>query len=255
MATSETEVRRRHRDEGAEENEGADDEVSPQPAEDSEPAPEGTDYWDLDDDDQWGSSSYSTSELAKKRKVLRRSNLEVGIAFACHLILMCYYIYVHVYDATIVKRNKGEGFDYSYGGRWKFLTYINIVSPASAAVLERDQLSMLSLILLQWVQFIFYFLCFFTDIMPRSYFKVKFQRACDLIFTTTAAPMSFVSVANYTYQSINLTVIIPITCCSFSMHWRSINKPEFCAIMTANVPTVLIIKINIRSNNFHERRC
>ena len=124
MATSETEVRRRHRDEGAEENEDAEPDVSP---EDSEPAPEGTDYWDLDDDDQWGSSSYSSSELAKKRKVLRRSNLEVGIAFVCHLTLMCYYIYVHVYDATIVKRNKGEGFDFSYGGRWKFLTYINIV--------------------------------------------------------------------------------------------------------------------------------
>ena len=129
MATlSEAEVRRRHRDEGAEESEDAEPDVSP---EDSEPAPEGTDYWDLDDDDQWGSSSYSSSELAKKRRVLRRSNLEVGIAFVCHLALMCYYIYVHVYDATIVKRNKGEGFDFSYGGRWKFLTYINIVSHAA----------------------------------------------------------------------------------------------------------------------------
>ena len=49
---------------------------------------------------------------------------------------------------------------------------------------------------LQWLQFIFYFLCFFTDIMPRSYFKIKFQQACDLMFTTAAVPMSFVSVAN-----------------------------------------------------------
>lgn len=127
MATSEAEVRRRHREE---ESEDAEADESP---EDSEPAPEGTDYWDLDDDDEWGpsSSSHSSSELSKKRRALRRSNLEVGIAFVCHLTLMCYYIYVHVYDATIVKRNKGEGFDYSYGGRWKFLTYINIVSHAA----------------------------------------------------------------------------------------------------------------------------
>ena len=126
MATTETEVRKRHRDEGDGENE-----VSAVVQEDSEPAPEGADYWDLDDDDQWGpdsSSSYSKSEVARKRKVLRRSTLEVGIAFACHVFLMCYYIYVHVYDATIVKRSKGVGFDLSYGGRWKFLTYLNLVS-------------------------------------------------------------------------------------------------------------------------------
>lgn len=133
--SSETEIRQRHREQQeAEENEEA--EFLP---EETEPTPEqGSDYWDLDDDDQWGSSSYSTSELAKKRKVLRRSNTEVGIAFACHLILMCYYIYVHVYDATIVKRSKGVGFDFSYGGRWKFLTYLNIVSqPFGASLVPR----------------------------------------------------------------------------------------------------------------------
>lgn len=204
MATTETEVRRRLRNEGAEESETGDD-VSP---DDSEPAPEGTDYWDLDDDDQWD-SSYSSSELAKKRKVLKRSNLEVAIAFVCHLALMCYYIYMHVYDATIVKRNKGEGFDLSYGGRWKHLSYINIVSQISChthtpvlannVIIPKLIVRMSSMCLfcpLQWVQFIFYFLCFFTDIMPRSYFKVKFQQACDLIFTTTAVPLSFVSTVN-----------------------------------------------------------
>lgn len=128
--TSETEVRKRHHKQKIEENEDA--EVTP---EETEPASEqeqeqGADYWDLDDDDQWASSAYSTSELAKRRNVLRRSNTEVGVAFVCHLVLMCYYIYVHVYDATIVKRSKGVGFDgmLTFGGRWKFLTYINLVS-------------------------------------------------------------------------------------------------------------------------------
>ena len=125
--TSETEFRKRHHKQEVEENEDA--EVSP---EETEPAPEqeqGADHWDLEDDDQWASSAYSTSELAKRRNVLRRSNTEVGVAFVCHLVLMCYYIYVHVYDATIVKRSKGVGFEGmdTFGGRWKFLTDINIV--------------------------------------------------------------------------------------------------------------------------------
>ena len=55
----------------------------------------------------------------------------------------------------------------------------------------------------QWVQFIFFFLCFFTDIMPRSYFKGKFQQACDLLFTTVAIPLSFVSTCNYMASNAN----------------------------------------------------
>lgn len=126
---AESEVRKRERgQEKAEESEDGGAEVVQESTEPPPPQENGTDYWDLDDDDQWGKSAYSSSEVAKRRKVMRRSNSEVGIAFTCHLVLMCYYIYVHVYDATIVKRSKGVGFDFTYGGRWKFLTYINLVS-------------------------------------------------------------------------------------------------------------------------------
>ena len=125
MATkSEADVRRRQRHE--DEKKRLQDQSEPAataPGEEEEEEDEG---WGIDDD-QWG-SSYSTSELARKKSVLKRTNTEVGIAFVCHLALMCYYIYVHVYDATIVKRSKGVGFDLTYGGRWKFLTYINMVS-------------------------------------------------------------------------------------------------------------------------------
>lgn len=126
--TSETEVHKRHHKQKVEENEDA--EVSPEETEPASEQEQGADYWDLDDDVQWASSAYSTSELARRRNVLRRSNTEVGVAFVCHLVLMCYYIYVHVYDATIVKRSKGVGFDgmKTFGGRWKYLTDINLVS-------------------------------------------------------------------------------------------------------------------------------
>ena len=87
----------------------------------------GADYWDLDDDGDWGGSSRTST--SKRRQVLRRSNVEIGVAFVCHLVLMCYYIFVHVYDATIFKHSKGVGFEgsFTYGGRWKYLTYLNLV--------------------------------------------------------------------------------------------------------------------------------
>ncbi len=94
------------------------------------------DQWDLDDEG-WGEESGEKvqtrdedGELTRRRKILRRSTREVSTAFVCHLVLMCLYVYIHVHDATIFKRNKGKGFvgAFTYGGRWKFLTYINMVS-------------------------------------------------------------------------------------------------------------------------------
>ena len=56
--------------------------------------------------------------------------LEIVTAFFLHLIVLGFYVYVHVYDGTVYKRNKGMGFIGMdrFGGRWKFLTYINMVS-------------------------------------------------------------------------------------------------------------------------------
>ncbi len=87
----------------------------------------GADYWDLDDDGDWGGSKQSSA--SRHRQILRRSNVEIGVVFVCHLALMGFYIFVHTYDATIFKRSKGVGFDghFTYGGRWKYFTYLNLV--------------------------------------------------------------------------------------------------------------------------------
>ncbi len=92
----------------------------------------GDDYWDLSDDDDWGGTGGGgsrQSSASRHRQILRRSNIEIGVSFVCHLVLMCFYIFVHVYDATIFKRSKGVGFEghFTYGGRWKYLTYLNLV--------------------------------------------------------------------------------------------------------------------------------
>ena len=95
-------------------------------------------YWDLEDDENWvdGQSPGAEKErdeedieMTRRRRVLKRDSVEVGVAFAFHLVVMCVYIYIHVYDATIIKRNKGKGFEgiQTYGGRWKYLTYWNLV--------------------------------------------------------------------------------------------------------------------------------
>lgn len=92
--------------------------------------------WDLEDDEDWvdgqtpgKEQTAEDAELARRRRVLKRDAFEVGVAFAFHLAAMCVYIYIHVYDATLVKKNKGKGFEglSTYGGRWKYLTYINLV--------------------------------------------------------------------------------------------------------------------------------
>lgn len=109
----------------------------------SPPKPAGSttvdEYWDLEDDENWvdGQSGQEENtektqeqlEAARKRRVLKRDGLEMGVAFVVHLVIMCIYIYIHVYDATVFKRNKGAGYPgyKTYGGRWKFLTYINLV--------------------------------------------------------------------------------------------------------------------------------
>lgn len=93
--------------------------------------------WDLEDDEDWvegqspgGERAEEDAELSRRRRVLKRDSVEAGTALLVHLLFMCIYIYIHVYDATIVKKTKGKGFPglLSYGGRWKYLTYWNLVS-------------------------------------------------------------------------------------------------------------------------------
>ena len=96
--------------------------------------------WDLDDDGDWvdeqtpgqeteEQTSQDDPELSRRKRALKRDGWEMGAAFVIHLVVMCAYIYIHVFDTTIFKKNKGVGFEGSatFGGRWKFLTYINLV--------------------------------------------------------------------------------------------------------------------------------
>ena len=83
---------------------------------------EGEEDWGVDDE---GWTPEEETEETKRKHVARRTVTDVMLAFFCHLLLMSYYIYAHVYDATIFKQNAGKGFEgsQSYGGRWKYLLY------------------------------------------------------------------------------------------------------------------------------------
>lgn len=54
----------------------------------------------------------------------------MAVSLFVHLAGLGFYVYVHVFDGTNVKKTGGKGVPGAevFGGRWKFLTYINLVS-------------------------------------------------------------------------------------------------------------------------------
>ena len=69
----------------------------------------------------------------KKGKFSRRTQEEIALGFVVHLLQLFYWVFVHVYDATIIKglsvkeRNQViPNYEEAFG-RWKYLTYINLV--------------------------------------------------------------------------------------------------------------------------------
>lgn len=69
----------------------------------------------------------------RKGKFHRRTQGELALGFVVHLLMLFYWVFVHVYDATIIKGLSDEDRvkvypDYNNPvGRWRFLTYINMV--------------------------------------------------------------------------------------------------------------------------------
>ena len=64
------------------------------------------------------------------RRVMTLGSVEVAVALLVHLAGLGFYVYVHVLDGTNLKKTEGKGVPGIdvFGGRWKFLTYINLVN-------------------------------------------------------------------------------------------------------------------------------
>lgn len=69
----------------------------------------------------------------KKGKFSRRTQEELAVGFVVHLLMLFYWVFVHVYDATIMKSLSIEerdivtpNYEVTFG-RWKYITYINLV--------------------------------------------------------------------------------------------------------------------------------
>ena len=105
----------------------AEQEIRRRPLHEGEVEKKDEEDWGVDDE---GWMPEEETEETRRKHIAKRTVNEVLLSFFCHLLIMCFYIHAHVYDATIFKRNVGKGFEGSelYGGRWKFLTYINFVS-------------------------------------------------------------------------------------------------------------------------------
>ena len=94
------------------------------------------------DEDNWEEEVDETvlvRDSDKRRRAVRRTNSELTLALAVHTLALCYYIYVLVWDSTVVKNHKGPASVWygstPYGGRWKFLTFINMVSSRTVTLL------------------------------------------------------------------------------------------------------------------------
>lgn len=148
----------------------------------------------------------------KKGKFPRRTQGEVALGFVIHLLMLFYWVFVHVYDGTVIKGLSIEARkkvvpDYGENlGRWRYLSYINLVrtyfnTTASACWHY----------LLQWVCLMYFFIAFFTDVMPRSSVKVMFQKLVDFLFTSLVFPLAVVSMNHF-----NRISQFPMGHCSFS---------------------------------------
>ena len=68
-----------------------------------------------------------------RKKFYRKSQAELIVGYAVHFVLLGFYVFVRVYEATVIKRMSKESYDAAfsgaklYGGRWKYLTYIDLV--------------------------------------------------------------------------------------------------------------------------------
>ena len=77
-----------------------------------------------------------------KKRFYRKTQTELVIGYVVHVVLLGFYVFVRVYEATVIKRMSTESkeiaFPWSgmYGGRWRFLTYINLVRVGSKVELH-----------------------------------------------------------------------------------------------------------------------
>ena len=122
---------------------------------------------------------------------VRETQFELG-SLICHLVLMVFCVAAHAYDDRIYKRSGGAGIfraSLTYGGRWKFLTYINF-----------------------WLQVVYFFLAFLTDLIPgwRKEVKSRFKKLRDFLFTTAVFPAAaFVFTTFWTLLTIDKKFLIP----------------------------------------------
>ena len=89
------------------------------------------------DESREDESGYDDDEVVtfkqRKGKFPRRTQGELALGFVVHLLMLFYWVFVHVYDATVIKGLSDEDRRKVYPeynspvGRWRFLTYINMV--------------------------------------------------------------------------------------------------------------------------------
>ena len=86
-----------------------------------------------DEDEDEYTDEHTITFKERKSKYGRRTQVEVLLGFVVHLLMLFYWVFVHVYDASVVKSLSEDARRVAFPthdqflGRWRFLTYINMV--------------------------------------------------------------------------------------------------------------------------------
>ncbi|KAI6656361.1 Androgen-dependent TFPI-regulating protein-like isoform X1 [Oopsacas minuta] len=130
----------------------------------------------LDDQEElWDSSSSSEDEGPVPSGTITNTLTKRASPFTqstFHCFSLAVYVGIKTYEATIFKGIPADVINTSFtgwqtfGARWKYLTYINL-----------------------WIQFLYFFLAFFTDVVPASPLTPKLRRLTHLIYSCFAFPL------------------------------------------------------------------
>ena len=77
-----------------------------------------------------------------KKKFYRKTQTELVIGYVVHVVLLGFFVFIRVYEATVIKRMSQKSLEIAfpgsrmYGGRWRYLVYINLVRVGSKVELH-----------------------------------------------------------------------------------------------------------------------
>lgn len=122
-----------------------------------------------------------------------QSKAEALLSLIVHATIFLYYACVLVFESNMIERNAARGFagigSNTYGGRWKYLTYINMVR-------KKNWEAMPTCTHLQRFQVVYFLVALMIDCIPFQKLKEWLLELRDFCFITIGFPLTLVMPAS-----------------------------------------------------------